>query len=158
MTLAWCGAGICYLGFEEKRTLEQVRNFFPGCRTECAIRKRQKNWLIGLSLSKTHGPLEQGARVNQRWSFAERRFRKACGKRCCIFLQRTRCYLRCGRGDISAKPKAVTRAVGSAVGANPVSLLIPCHRVIQGNGSLKNYGWGDAVKESACSAKRPIPN
>jgi len=40
------------------------------------------------------------------------------------------------------------RAVGNAVGANPVSLLIPCHRVIQKTGVLNNYGWGSARKKA----------
>jgi AraC family transcriptional regulator of adaptative response/methylated-DNA-[protein]-cysteine methyltransferase len=44
------------------------------------------------------------------------------------------------------KPKA-SRAVGGAVGANPVSLLIPCHRVIQGSGIVENYGWGTPRKK-----------
>ncbi len=44
-----------------------------------------------------------------------------------------------------ANPKAV-RAVGGAVGANPLPLLIPCHRVIQSNGSLANFAWGDEMK------------
>ena len=39
------------------------------------------------------------------------------------------------------KPKAV-RAVGNAVGTNPVSILIPCHRVIRSNGALGGYGGG----------------
>ena len=39
------------------------------------------------------------------------------------------------------KPKAV-RAVGNAVGANPVSIFIPCHRVITSNGHLGGYGGG----------------
>lgn len=39
------------------------------------------------------------------------------------------------------KPKAV-RAVGMANGANPVSLVAPCHRVIGANGSLTGYGGG----------------
>lgn len=38
------------------------------------------------------------------------------------------------------------RAVGSAVGANPISLLIPCHRVIRTNGELGHYRWGDTRK------------
>lgn len=38
-------------------------------------------------------------------------------------------------------PKAV-RAVGMANGANPVSLIVPCHRVIGANGSLTGYGGG----------------
>lgn len=39
------------------------------------------------------------------------------------------------------EPRAV-RAVASAVGRNPVSVLIPCHRVIRGTGELGGYHWG----------------
>lgn len=42
---------------------------------------------------------------------------------------------------------AACRAVGSAVGANPISLLIPCHRVIQTSGIIENYGWGTPRKK-----------
>jgi methylated-DNA-[protein]-cysteine S-methyltransferase len=38
------------------------------------------------------------------------------------------------------------RAVGGAVGRNPISILIPCHRVIGGNGSLTGYAGGIDVK------------
>ena len=34
------------------------------------------------------------------------------------------------------------RAVGGAVGRNPIGLVIPCHRVIAGDGSLGGYGGG----------------
>lgn len=43
-------------------------------------------------------------------------------------------------------PKAA-RAVGLAVGANPVALMIPCHRVIQQNGKLGGYHWGETRKQ-----------
>jgi O-6-methylguanine DNA methyltransferase len=43
------------------------------------------------------------------------------------------------------KPKAF-RAVGSANGKNPLPLIIPCHRVIQGNGSLGGYTGGLHIK------------
>ena len=39
------------------------------------------------------------------------------------------------------EPKA-SRAVGTAVGSNPVSYLIPCHRVIRASGELGGYAWG----------------
>ena len=39
------------------------------------------------------------------------------------------------------RPSAV-RAVGSAVGANPCAYVIPCHRVIRGNGEIGGYRWG----------------
>lgn len=45
------------------------------------------------------------------------------------------------------EPKAF-RAVGTAIGKNPVAYLIPCHRVIQGSGVLGNYHWGTARKAS----------
>jgi AraC family transcriptional regulator of adaptative response/methylated-DNA-[protein]-cysteine methyltransferase len=41
-----------------------------------------------------------------------------------------------------------SRAVGSAVGANPVALWIPCHRVIQQSGALGGYRWGVARKRA----------
>lgn len=43
-------------------------------------------------------------------------------------------------------PKAV-RAVGTACGANRLALLIPCHRVIRGDGGLGGYRWGLARKQ-----------
>ena len=41
----------------------------------------------------------------------------------------------------AGKPGAA-RAAGSACGANPVSLLVPCHRAQRGDGSLGGYAWG----------------
>ena len=43
------------------------------------------------------------------------------------------------------RPKS-HRAVGTAVGQNPVSLIVPCHRVIQKNGVIGNYLWGTDIK------------
>lgn len=40
------------------------------------------------------------------------------------------------------------RAVGLAVGANPIALLIPCHRVIQQSGKLGGYHWGLTRKQA----------
>jgi len=46
-----------------------------------------------------------------------------------------------------SKPKA-SRAVGTAIGNNPVGFLIPCHRVIQKNGNIGGYRWGDTRKSA----------
>lgn len=43
-------------------------------------------------------------------------------------------------------PKAV-RAVGGAIGRNPISIVIPCHRIIGKNGSLTGYSGGIDVKK-----------
>lgn len=39
-----------------------------------------------------------------------------------------------------------SRAVGTAIGSNPVAFLIPCHRVIQANGMFGGYMWGETRK------------
>jgi len=40
-----------------------------------------------------------------------------------------------------------SRAIGSAVGSNPIAYLIPCHRVIQKTGLLGGYRWGETRKQ-----------
>lgn len=55
----------------------------------------------------------------------------------------------CSYGDIAAvicRPRAV-RAVGTANGANPVPIVVPCHRVIGKDGTLTGYGGGLPLKE-----------
>jgi methylated-DNA-[protein]-cysteine S-methyltransferase len=64
-----------------------------------------------------------------------------------------------GYGDVArmiGKPGA-PRAVGGAVGRNPVGLAIPCHRVIAGDGTLGGYGggwWGG--RETGLELKREL--
>ena len=45
------------------------------------------------------------------------------------------------------KPKAA-RAVGAAIGRNPISFVVPCHRVIGRSGALTGYHWGLARKQA----------
>lgn len=49
--------------------------------------------------------------------------------------------------NLIKSPKA-NRAVGNAVGQNPVAYLIPCHRIIQSTGALGDYHWGHIRKTS----------
>ena len=42
--------------------------------------------------------------------------------------------------------KNASRAVGTAIGSNPVAFLIPCHRVIQATGIIGGYMWGTTRK------------
>ena len=50
-------------------------------------------------------------------------------------------------------PKAV-RAVGMANGANPIAIIVPCHRVIGSNGSLTGFGGGLPVKKALLELER----
>jgi O-6-methylguanine DNA methyltransferase len=51
------------------------------------------------------------------------------------------------------RPKAV-RAVANACGANPVPILVPCHRVIASDGSLGGFGGGLALKKKLLALER----
>ncbi len=52
------------------------------------------------------------------------------------------------------RPKAV-RAVGAANGANPVAVIVPCHRVIGSNGTLTGYGGGLSMKAWLLALEAP---
>jgi len=63
-------------------------------------------------------------------------------------LRRIPCGQTISYGELArriGRPKAV-RAVGLANGANPISIVVPCHRVIGADGSLTGYGGGIARK------------
>lgn len=55
------------------------------------------------------------------------------------------------------RPRAV-RAVGTALGQNPLPLLIPCHRVIHSDGRLGDYMWGTATKRAVLDAEGARPD
>ena len=47
--------------------------------------------------------------------------------------------------ELVGKPKAA-RAIGGAVGANPIAIVIPCHRVLASDGKITGYTGGDGIK------------
>ena len=49
--------------------------------------------------------------------------------------------------NLISYPKAI-RAVASAVGKNPISVIVPCHRVIRKNGFIGGYVWGVKMKKA----------
>lgn len=53
------------------------------------------------------------------------------------------------------QPHAV-RAVGRACGANPVSIVVPCHRVVRKDGGLGGYGWGLERKRALLERERSM--
>ena len=64
----------------------------------------------------------------------------------------TRQRIRHITGSSAGRPKS-HRAVGSACGANPAALVVPCHRVVRADGSTGGYRWGEERKQSLLDAE-----
>jgi O-6-methylguanine DNA methyltransferase len=63
-------------------------------------------------------------------------------------------------GQLAAGPvdPNLSRAVGRANGANPISILVPCHRVIGASGALTGYAGGPPMKERLLCLEGAIRN
>lgn len=64
----------------------------------------------------------------------------------------------CSYADIAKainNPKAV-RAVGAANGRNPITIIVPCHRVVGSNGSLTGYAWGTSIKAGLLELEQSV--
>jgi methylated-DNA-[protein]-cysteine S-methyltransferase len=57
----------------------------------------------------------------------------------------------------AGSPRAV-RAAGAAIGRNPMSIIVPCHRVLGGNGSLTGYAGGLPRKQALLGLEGALPN
>lgn len=58
---------------------------------------------------------------------------------------------------ILGKPRMSAQAVGGAVGANPIAIIIPCHRVLGADGSLTGYAGGVHYKQALLELESPEP-
>ena len=133
--------GVVGLGFEEgwDRIHRGVVRRFPNASWETP--KRPSRALLGVELYFRGDMvcLDSIPVWLEGTTFQERVWKALGG----IGLGETKSY-----GEIAREvgsPRAF-RAVGSANRANPVSLIVPCHRVIAADGSLSGYGWGPERK------------
>lgn len=58
--------------------------------------------------------------------------------------------------EIVGRPRAA-RAVGNALGANPLPIIIPCHRIIRGDGTWGHYAFGGGMKTALLTLERETP-
>jgi len=155
--LALTRRGICYLGFVNKDhpedTFNQLLETYPG-----ADFSENSQYVSGMVKRIFRGASEK-ADVPFNLQIKGTNFQ----------VQVWKALLNIPQGrfvsyqDVAAfigRPKAV-RAVANAVAVNPVSFLIPCHRVISKTGRIHQYRWGAARKkallgwEAAQTAQRP---
>lgn len=145
LIIARTDKGICWLGFmvdeSESACIRRIQCHFPlaGLKRDDAAVQEEAAHISALWQGQTAGnkPLMLDLYgTNFQVQVWQALLRIPCGE--------TVDYQSIAR-DVG-RPSA-SRAVGNAVGANPVSLIIPCHRVIRASGIIDNYGWGSARKK-----------
>ena len=137
IAVASTAKGICYLGFTDEKDVvpEDLRRRFPKAKF---VRKEDEFQKTALSAFAENNP--KGVKFHLKGTDFQLDVWKE--------LLKTRVGELTTYGVIARKinrPKAV-RAVGTAVGSNPVAVLIPCHRVILSSGTWGNYFWGKELK------------
>lgn len=134
--IASTGKGICYLAFgeDEVSVLSELRAIFPKATYMERTDESQQNALRAFE-EKDWGMLSPIILHIKGTSFQFSIWENLIK----IPLGELTTYSELA--DRINNPKA-SRAVGSAVGANPVSFLIPCHRVVRRSGALGGYHWG----------------
>jgi len=134
------GVSAVYLGDSEAKLLDELREEYP--KAEIALAKNGLEKWVKEIVWRTEGnppkqelPLDLLATAFQRrvWQELQR-----------IPLGKTRTYAQVARAV--GKPSA-SRAVARACATNPVSVVVPCHRVIRGDGNLAGYRWGIERKQ-----------
>jgi AraC family transcriptional regulator, regulatory protein of adaptative response / methylated-DNA-[protein]-cysteine methyltransferase len=133
--------GICYIAFEEDeaQALMTLKHRFPNAVYHQKLDKFQQNAL----------------RIFQKdWSRLDKIRLHLNGTPFQLKVWESLLKIPSGRlttyGGIAkniGEPKA-SRAVGTAIGNNPVAFLIPCHRVIQASGNIGGYKWGTTRKSA----------
>lgn len=138
VTVASTPKGICYMAFgERENTIPDLFSRFPN-----AIFRQQKDALQqkALHIFQQNGNEPEEIKLHLKGTDFQLKVWEALVK---IPMGGLATY-----GNIAeeiGKPGA-SRAVGNAVGSNPVSFLIPCHRVIQSSGAIGGYMWGTVRK------------
>ncbi|MGN7986805.1 methylated-DNA--[protein]-cysteine S-methyltransferase [Pedobacter sp. 22226] len=127
--------GICHIAFYDDETLalNNLQRQFPAAKYQLILDKEQQNalYIFNHDWSKLHQ-----IKLHLKGTDFQLKVWEALLK---IPMGKLSTY-----GTIARQlqnPNA-SRAVGTAIGDNPVAFLIPCHRVIQTSGALGGYHWG----------------
>ena len=131
--------GICYLHFvyDDDKAEKEFKAFFP----DCAFKNEStKEHTIALDIINENKWPEM---LNLQVKGTDFQYKVWRGLTKIAFGQITT-YSELGNNISMEK---ASRAIGSAIGANEIAYLIPCHRVIQKTGKLAGFRWGDPLKK-----------
>jgi len=145
------GVSAVYLGDADTKLVEELHGEYPGAEIKAASDSFER-WVTEI-VQRVEGnpprlelPLDLQATAFQRrvWQELQR-----------IPRGSTRTYSQVAKA--LGKPKAV-RAVARACATNPVSIAVPCHRVIREDGSLAGYRWGLSRKQQLLERESAAAN
>ncbi|MGJ4745058.1 bifunctional helix-turn-helix domain-containing protein/methylated-DNA--[protein]-cysteine S-methyltransferase [Leptospira sp. SA-E8] len=131
--------GICYISFfeNEKKVFQELKSIFPNATYNQTVDMIQQNALFIF----THDWSQLGnIKLHLKGTDFQLKVWETLLK---IPMGKLSTYGQIG--EQMGNPKA-TRAIGTAIGNNPVAFLIPCHRVIRSSGEFGEYHWGDSRK------------
>lgn len=133
--------GVCYLAFydDENQSLVELKNRFPNADFQQESDENQKNALTVFTNDWTSLP---EIKLHLKGTDFQLKVWESLLK---IPFGKLVTYS--SVAENIGRPKA-SRAVGTAIGSNPIAYLIPCHRVIQTSGALGGYMWGNIRKSS----------
>ncbi len=139
LIVASTSKGICYMAFEdnEENALKELINRFPNAAFERKSDLAQQNALF---IFQNDWNKLREIKLHLKGTAFQLKVWESLLK---IPMGKLSTY-----GSLAAamnSPNA-SRAVGTAIGSNPVAFLIPCHRVIQATGTLGGYMWGPTRK------------
>lgn len=139
ITIASTSKGICFMSFEDQaqKGLESLQRKFPNA---ALISKQDRMQDDALSVFKNKWNELPQIKLHLKGSAFQLKVWEALLK---VPAGRVTTYGTLAR---HVNLKNASRAVGTAVGSNPVAFLIPCHRVIQSTGALGGYMWGTTRK------------
>lgn len=139
LMVASTAKGICYMAFadDEQRAFADLQAQFPNARYQQVVDMMQQNALYIFT--------RDWSKLNQI---------KLHLKGTPFQLKVWETLLKIPMGNLtsyagvahSIENLGASRAVGSAIGANPVAFLIPCHRIIKSTGEFGQYHWGSTRK------------
>lgn len=134
--------GVCHMAFAdegEEKALSNLQSLFPNAGYKQNLDTKQQN---ALSV------------FNQDWSKLQEIKLHLRGSEFQLKVWETLLKIPAGGlttyADLASKSgyEGACRAVGTAIGKNPVAFLIPCHRVIKATGEIGNYHWGEVRKNA----------
>lgn len=131
--------GICYMAFEddEEKAFSELKNEFPSADFQQKLDIMQQNALF---IFQNDWTKLQEVKLHLKGTDFQLKVWEGLLK---IPMGKLSTYA--AVAEQIGSPTA-SRAVGTAIGNNPVAFLIPCHRVIQSTGALGGYRWGTTRK------------